>query len=646
MGKKALAFLLAGALFLTGIGAEQALAAPTENTETEEAFDDSVTPDQGACPDGGFQAPKAIEISEEMAESIELIEEEDVEIKNGRMILHSESYGSQKYDSSWDIYSSNYIYNRLSANERKFWDLLDALCRRYLVTTVNASAQTLQGNTYYIADKWISYSSLGLSEWQLSILYTMFTYSNPQYYFLENGYLFGQGSMCPIIYAKFARGVDRISETEKVKRQIDAMKSKVEKGTDDLDKARIAHDLIVEKIQYDRGYDTGNYYTPYHQSAYSVFQDDYTVCAGYTKSFSILMNSVGIDTIGVTSLIEKTDIFGEKTTTGHAWNMICLNDSWYYVDLTWDDQDGAGGRSKIYTYFGISKTTLTRKLDTTGFHQEEPGYTGLIPVCTKDLGSTELQVGTAYLPTATTAAVTIKQNKTKSGMSVTLKTATPGADNYYTIDGKTPSSSYTRSYHYTGPFKVTANVTVKAVAVKDGQWNSKVSNGKVNGKMYTVTFNTMGGKKLSSKLVWPGEAVEKPANPKRAKYQFAGWYKEKGCKSKWNFKSKITKNTTVYAKWNKVKVAKTSVSLKNQSGRKLKVTVKKISGAKGYEIRYSLNSNMSSAKKKEAKSGVKTISGLKKGARYYVQARAWKLDSAGKKVYGDWGSAKAVTIRK
>ena len=55
---------------------------------------------------------------------------------------------------------------------------------------------------------------------------------------------------------------------------------------------------------------------------------------------------------------------------------------------------------------------------------------------------------------------------------------------------------------------------------------------------------------------------------------------------------------------------------------------------------------MSSAKKKEAKSGVKTISGLKKGARYYVQARAWKLDSAGKKVYGDWGSAKAVTIRK
>ena len=170
--------------------------------------------------------------------------------------------------------------------------------------------------------------------------------------------------MCPIIYAKFARGVDRISETEKVKRQIDAMKSKVEKGTDDLDKARIAHDLIVEKIQYDRGYDTGNYYTPYHQSAYSVFQDDYTVCAGYTKSFSILMNSVGIDTIGVTSLIEKTDIFGEKTTTGHAWNMIYLGRSgrgrrqkqdlylfWHQQDDPYQEAgyDGlSSGRARLY----------------------------------------------------------------------------------------------------------------------------------------------------------------------------------------------------------------------------------------------------------------------------------------------------------
>lgn len=66
-------------------------------------------------------------------------------------------------------------------------------------------------------------------------------------------------------------------------------------------------------MEYDDNYLT-NPENPFHQSAYSVFCDDHSVCAGYTKAFEMLMNGAGIDTIALLS-------------TDHAWNMIKINDS-------------------------------------------------------------------------------------------------------------------------------------------------------------------------------------------------------------------------------------------------------------------------------------------------------------------------------
>jgi len=42
----------------------------------------------------------------------------------------------------------------------------------------------------------------------------------------------------------------------------------------------------------------------------------------------------------------------------------------------------------------------------------------------------------------------------------------------------------------------------------------------------------------------------------------------------------------------------------------------------------------------------KVISGLKKGTIYYVKVRAYKIDSAGNKIYGAYTAAKKVKIKK
>lgn len=606
--------------------------------EPEESAENLKTLDEWTPPVGGVEETKVVEISDSMANSLGIVDEEkDIDMVEGTMVYNSATVGSQKYDSSWDIYSSNYVYNHLSSKEKDFWDLLDSICRNYLTKTTNAQKADVQGTSYYITEKGVSYVFSDITANRAGELFFMFSYANPQYYFISNGYLSGGGAIFPIIYDAFANGTARKSETTKVKAQIDAMETQIAKGSTEVEKAQIAHDLIIKKVKYDHDYDSSTPNTIYHQSAYSVLRENYTVCAGYAKAFEILMNGAGIDAISVTS-------------AGHAWNLVCLNDSWYQVDCTWDDTDGQyeGYGEMFYLYFNRSTAKITGELDQNGYHQVESCYKGMVPKCTLDSGATYTSIGTYTTPSAAAAAPKISQKKTTSGIQITLSSATAGAEIYYTLDGKTPSSSFSRSFCYTKPFKVTSDVTVKAVAVCNTKWNSSVASAKVAGKMYTVKFNTMGGKKISSQKVYSGSLVTKPSNPKRAGYLFAGWYKDKKYKTTWNFKTtKVSKNITLYAKWKKISVPKTSVSkLTNVSGKKMKVTIKKVSGVNGYQIRYAANSSLKSPKKVSIKSNSTTISKLSKGKKYYVQVRAYKTDSAGKRVYGKWSSSKAVTISK
>lgn len=104
--------------------------------------------------------------------------------------------------------------------------------------------------------------------------------------------------------------------------------------------------------------------------------------------------------------------------------------------------------------------------------------------------------------------------------------------------------------------------------------------------------------------------------------------------------TKVNENMTLYAQWSKVKVGKASISALSVGKKKVTVTTKKVSGAKGYQIRYSTKSSMKSSKTVTTTSLKKTISKLKKGTRYYFQIRAYKKDSTGAKVYGSWSSKK------
>lgn len=103
-----------------------------------------------------------------------------------------------------------------------------------------------------------------------------------------------------------------------------------------------------------------------------------------------------------------------------------------------------------------------------------------------------------------------------------------------------------------------------------------------------------------------------------------------------NFVYDMTDGMPVYRP---IKVTLSSVS---KGLKQVTVKWKKVSGAKGYQIRYADNKNFNSYKSVSVSSSTlsKTIKSLSTGKNYYFKVRAYKLDEDGNRVYGQFSGYK------
>lgn len=127
-------------------------------------------------------------------------------------------------------------------------------------------------------------------------------------------------------------------------------------------KVKAIHDYVVNHVQYDL--------TMTDHSAYGglVASKHTTVCQGYALLMYKMLTDAGIPAHYVTGYA------GEA----HAWNIVQINGTWYYLDATWDDP--TGGRPILsHDYFLIGSKKLSKD------HTTDSVYTKTYKISANDL---------------------------------------------------------------------------------------------------------------------------------------------------------------------------------------------------------------------------------------------------------------------
>ena len=133
----------------------------------------------------------------------------------------------------------------------------------------------------------------------------------------------------------------------------------VEDMTTNYEKVLAIHDWVCDQINYTAGK------KDIVSTCYGAITNGKVLCNGYALCLYKLLVGAGI----------PCKYIGGKAGTGrdsggHAWNIVALGDKWYYVDCTWDDDEG-----KIcYDYFLKGKKDFD-EADPSQFHKLDYGYT-------------------------------------------------------------------------------------------------------------------------------------------------------------------------------------------------------------------------------------------------------------------------------
>lgn len=127
----------------------------------------------------------------------------------------------------------------------------------------------------------------------------------------------------------------------------------------DYDKELAIHDWMIDWASYDS--DTLDHQqnaqpNPDHDNPYGFLIGKKGICLGYTSTFQLFMDMVGIECITVHGT-------AYSKTEEHAWNMVKLGGEWYCVDVTWDDPITHMPVSKMtaHLYFNVTSEFLRKR---------------------------------------------------------------------------------------------------------------------------------------------------------------------------------------------------------------------------------------------------------------------------------------------
>lgn len=200
----------------------------------------------------------------------------------------------------------------------------------------------------------------GLTEEDIDRIFCYVLADHPEYFYVD-GYRYTKYSrMDRLVKIEFSGSYtcdiqECAHKWEQIEDAADALLAQAPARGDDYEKARYVYETLIRDTDYVLD-------APDSQNLYSVLVNGASVCQGYAKATQYLLNHLGIPCLLVQGQVQP----GE----GHAWNMLCLDGDYYYMDTTWgdasyrqaeDDGQDSGWIPQVnYDYLCVTTSQLLR----------------------------------------------------------------------------------------------------------------------------------------------------------------------------------------------------------------------------------------------------------------------------------------------
>ena len=146
------------------------------------------------------------------------------------------------------------------------------------------------------------------------------------------------------------------NEVKQIEERIKSIIQTFEKLKSERAIALAVHDWLANNVTYDQIEVKKNRFKFRNHNAVGALLAKKAVCEGFARAYQLLLNRLGVDCMMV---------FGKAKTEGswegglHAWNIVSINGSNYYVDVTWDAATYVGNsKHATYAYYCLSKTMI------------------------------------------------------------------------------------------------------------------------------------------------------------------------------------------------------------------------------------------------------------------------------------------------
>lgn len=254
------------------------------------------------------------------------------------------------------LYNSDFFYDRLEYNEKKVYMNMLRACREMKDTTMFDSVP----EDTFLKAEYALYADHPEITWRWSY----------------SGNLSGT---VDTVYFDITDETKKNRNREAVQKA-DEIIAGIDPGMSDYDKLLTFYNMIVDETDYVEN--------EYDQDMTSVFIERDSVCAGYSRAFQYLCKASGIECAYIEGMAYG---FQNDDEEAHAWNLVKLDDKYYWVDVTWGDPISDDEKyKKTYSYFCSDDSEFfeTHKpeaavwiSDGQGNVLDEPLYSFELPLC-------------------------------------------------------------------------------------------------------------------------------------------------------------------------------------------------------------------------------------------------------------------------